>query len=160
MLGFNNMSTLVGHFVSSPRERKKTDRRDSRGNEREGLERKRRMNESEETEKIKTFPHYPYLLQGQQTLPNCKPISAGCPSEARYTTPLPHPTTPKKSDTAFPTRLLCIQRRLRSACTDVQADLSLCYLPEDIWDNKQCKDSSDCANMQADSSPCLMHLES
>ena len=30
MLGFNDMSTLVGHFVSSPREREKSDRRDSR----------------------------------------------------------------------------------------------------------------------------------
>ena len=29
MLGFNDMSTLVGHFVSSPREREKRDRRDS-----------------------------------------------------------------------------------------------------------------------------------
>ena len=28
-------STLVGHFVSSPREREKRDRRDSRGDERE-----------------------------------------------------------------------------------------------------------------------------
>ena len=30
VLGFNDMSTLVGHFVSSPREREKSDRRDSR----------------------------------------------------------------------------------------------------------------------------------
>ena len=34
MLGFYDKSTLVGHFVSSPREREKTDRRDSRGDER------------------------------------------------------------------------------------------------------------------------------
>ena len=27
------------------------------------------MNDSEETDKIKTFPIYPYLLQGQQALP-------------------------------------------------------------------------------------------
>ena len=33
VLGFNDTSTLVGHFVSSPREREK---RESRGNEREG----------------------------------------------------------------------------------------------------------------------------
>ena len=46
---------------------------------------KRKMNESEETEKIKTFPLYPYLLQGQQALPNCKPISFGRPFEVRYT---------------------------------------------------------------------------
>ena len=36
VLGFNDTSTLVGHFVSSPREREKRDRRDSRGDEREG----------------------------------------------------------------------------------------------------------------------------
>ena len=47
------MSTLVGHFVSSPREREK---RDSRGDEREGQERKRNRNESEEKEEIKTPP--------------------------------------------------------------------------------------------------------
>ena len=52
------------------------------------------MNESEETEEIKTFPLYPYLLQGQQDLPNCKPISVGFTSDVRYMTPLPHPTTP------------------------------------------------------------------
>ena len=31
-----NTSTIVGHFVSSPREREKKDRKDSRGDEREG----------------------------------------------------------------------------------------------------------------------------
>ena len=40
VLGFNDTSSLVGHFVSSPREREKRDRRDSRGDEREGQERK------------------------------------------------------------------------------------------------------------------------
>ena len=62
MLEFNDTSTLEGHFVSSPREREKRDRRESRGDEREGQGRKR--NESEETEEIKTFPLYPYPLQG------------------------------------------------------------------------------------------------
>ena len=52
MLGFNNMSTLVGHFVSSPREREKRDRRDSRGDEIEGQGRKMKMNESEEIQCI------------------------------------------------------------------------------------------------------------
>ena len=37
---FNDTSTFVGHFVSSPREREKRDRRDSRGDEREGQGRK------------------------------------------------------------------------------------------------------------------------
>ena len=41
---------FVGHYVSSPREREKRNTRDSRGNEREGQGRKRKMNESEETE--------------------------------------------------------------------------------------------------------------
>ena len=63
VLGFNDTSTLEGHFVSSPREREKRDRRDSR-DERGGQGRKRNRNESEETEEIKTFPLYPYLLQG------------------------------------------------------------------------------------------------
>ena len=64
VLGFNDTSTLVGHFVSSPREREKSDRRDSRRDEREEQGRKRNRNESEETEEIKTFPLNPYLLQG------------------------------------------------------------------------------------------------
>ena len=50
VLGFNDMSTLVGHFVLSLRERKK---RDSRGDEREGQGRKRKLNENEETEETR-----------------------------------------------------------------------------------------------------------
>ena len=46
MLGFNDMSTLVGHFVLFPRKREKRDKRDSRGDEREGQGRKRKRNES------------------------------------------------------------------------------------------------------------------
>ena len=64
MLGFNDTSTLVGHFVLSPREREKRDRRDSRRDEREGQGRKRHRSESEEKEEIKTAPLDPYLLQG------------------------------------------------------------------------------------------------
>ena len=37
------------------------------------------MNDSEETEEIKTFPLYPYLLQRQQALPNCKPNQLDAP---------------------------------------------------------------------------------
>ena len=33
VLGFNDTSTLEGHFVSSPREREKRDRKESRGDE-------------------------------------------------------------------------------------------------------------------------------
>ena len=58
------MSILEGHFVLSPREREKRDRRDSRRDEREGQGRKRNRNESEETNEIKTFPLNPYLLKG------------------------------------------------------------------------------------------------
>ena len=90
VLGFNDKATLEGHFVSPLREREKRDRRDSRGDEREGQDRKRSRNESEETEETKTVPLYPYLLQGQQAFPKCKPISG----DVRYTTTSPHPTTP------------------------------------------------------------------
>ena len=39
-LEFNDMSTLVGHFVLSPRERQKRDRRGSRGDKRQRQGRK------------------------------------------------------------------------------------------------------------------------
>ena len=52
VLGFYHMSTLVGHFVSSRREREKRDSRD----EREGQGRKRKMNESKDTDEIKHSP--------------------------------------------------------------------------------------------------------
>ena len=53
---------------------------------------------TEGTQEITTFPPpplYPYQLQGQQTLPNCKPISVGPPGDKSYRTPSPHPFTPK-----------------------------------------------------------------
>ena len=56
VLGFNDPSILVRHFVLSPREKEKRNRRDSRRDEREVQGRKRNRNESEETEEIKTFP--------------------------------------------------------------------------------------------------------
>ena len=64
MLGFNDTSILVGNFVSSPTEKEKRDRRDSRGDGREEQGRKQNRNESEEMEEIKTFPQYHYLLHG------------------------------------------------------------------------------------------------
>ena len=64
VLGFNDTSTLVDHFVSSFRETVKRVRRDSRGDEKEGQGKKRKMYESEETGEIKTFTLYSYLLQG------------------------------------------------------------------------------------------------
>ena len=91
MLGFNDITTLVGHFMSSPT---KMEKRDRRGDEKERQGRKRKMNES--VEEIKTSPPlYPYLLQGKQALPNCKPVSVGRPGDTRYTTSLPLPTIPR-----------------------------------------------------------------
>ena len=43
VLGFNDTSTLEGHFVSSPREREKRDRRDSREDISGGQGRKRNI---------------------------------------------------------------------------------------------------------------------
>ena len=74
LLKFNDTSTLVGHFESSPREREKRDRRDSRGDERDGQRRKREMKESEGTEEITTFP---------STLTRCKD-SRPCPTVSQY----------------------------------------------------------------------------
>ena len=53
------MSTLVGHFVSSPRERETINRRDTRRDEREGYGRKREMKENEGTKEITTFTPLP-----------------------------------------------------------------------------------------------------
>ena len=55
-------SELVGRLVSSPRESEKRD--SSRGDDGEGQARKRNRYGSEETEEIKTFPLYPYQMQG------------------------------------------------------------------------------------------------
>ena len=74
VLGFNDKSTLVGHFVLSPRGREKRDRIDSRGDEREGQEKKKNRNESEETEEIKTV---------SSTL-TCYKDSKPCPTVSQY----------------------------------------------------------------------------
>ena len=91
----------MGHFVSSPREREKeleeiVEKMKERDREERG-----KMKENEGTEETITFPLYPYLLQGQQPLPCCKPISVGRPGYKSYRPPLPHPTTPRfRSDNA------------------------------------------------------------
>ena len=67
MLGFNDVLTLVSHFMSSPREGEKRERKDRSGDERKGQRRKRKINKSEEREektKQNNIPFYPYLLQG------------------------------------------------------------------------------------------------
>ena len=56
-LGFNDTSTLVGHFVSSPREREKRQEIEEEMKERGRGERK--MSENEETEEIKNIPPLP-----------------------------------------------------------------------------------------------------
>ena len=75
MLGFNDTSTLVGHFVSSPTEREKRGRRDCRGDERERQGRKENETYIEETEEIKTFLLYPST---------CCKGSWPCPAVSQY----------------------------------------------------------------------------
>ena len=74
VLGFNDTSIFVGHFKSSPREREKRDRRDSRGDEREGRGRKRKMNESEDTDEIEHSP----------STHTCCKDSRPCPTVSQY----------------------------------------------------------------------------
>ena len=90
VLVFNNMSTLMGHFVSSPREREKTDRIDSK-DEREGQGRKRNRNESEGTE-IKTFSPLPLPATRKAGLAQLED-NIGHTGDVRYPTSSPHPIT-------------------------------------------------------------------
>ena len=68
MMGFNDTSTLLGHFVLSPIAREKSESRGSRGDEREEQERQRNRNETEETEEIKNNPPWPYPTVSQYQL--------------------------------------------------------------------------------------------
>ena len=79
MLGFNDTSTLVGHFVLSPREREKRDRRDSRGEERDGQGRRRKMNESEDTEEVKTSPSTLTLYKDSRPCPTVSQYQLDAP---------------------------------------------------------------------------------
>ena len=110
VLGLNDTSALVGHFVSSPREREKRDRRGSRGDEREGKAKKREMKENEGTEVIITFPSPPPTL-------TCCEDSSPCPTASQYQ--LDAPVTkatghlcltqpPLDSDQTTRMRLICI----------------------------------------------------
>ena len=80
----------MGRFVLSSREREKREEIVVEIKERDRVERGTGM----KVKKQKKFKHplYPYQLQGQKALPNCKPISVGCPSDLRYTTPSPNLT--------------------------------------------------------------------
>ena len=81
MLGFNNISVLVGHFVSRPSEREK---KESKRDEREVQGRKRNRNEREEMEEKKFSP----LL-----LPAIKD-SQPCPAVSQYQMDTPVRPTP------------------------------------------------------------------
>ena len=63
VLGFNDRQPLRVILCRLP-EKGRKEIEEIRGDEREGQGRKRNRNESEETEEIKTFPLYPYPLQG------------------------------------------------------------------------------------------------
>ena len=93
VLGFNVTPTLVGHFVSSPRQR---DRRDSKRDEREEEGRKRNKNESEETEEIKAFPTNLTCYKDKRP---CSTVSQYVRPPVRYTTPSHHLTTHCYSET-------------------------------------------------------------
>ena len=79
MLGFNDTSTLVGHFVSSPREREKRDNRDRRKDEREEQGRKINRNERGEKEEIKIVSLYPYLPQDSRPCPTVSQYQLDAP---------------------------------------------------------------------------------
>ena len=92
-LWFNGTSALVVCFVSSPREREKRYRRDTRGDEREGQGRKRKMNESEETKEVKTLPFYPTCCKGSRPCPTV--------SQYQFYAPATQNTTPTCSKAIF-----------------------------------------------------------
>ena len=77
VLGFNVMPSLWVILCPLPEKRRREIEEIVEMKERDRGERKR--NDSEETEEIKRFPLYHYLLQGQQVLPNCKSITVGRP---------------------------------------------------------------------------------
>ena len=64
VLGFNDTSTLVGHFVSSSRKKEKRNRRDSRRDESDGQGRKRTGMNVKKKKKQTRNKTFPYLLQG------------------------------------------------------------------------------------------------
>ena len=74
VLGFNDTSTLVGHFVSSPRERKKRDRRDSRGRWKRG---RRKKEEQEWKGRNRSNKNSPLFL-------TCYHDSRPCPTVSQY----------------------------------------------------------------------------
>ena len=91
VLGFNDTPTLVGHFVSSPREREKRDRRDSRGDLRERQGRKKNRNT-----RNKNIPRLPQPATRIASLAQLQAKISWTPRWRKlHTTPSHHPTTPK-----------------------------------------------------------------
>ena len=99
------MSTLVGHFVSSPREREKRDgREEMKERDRGG----RKINEIEETEEIKTSP---------STFTCCKD-SRPCPTVRKY----------QLNDTfASPNHPPCLETPIRKFMLDLEVFLLLFF---------------------------------
>ena len=79
--------------MSSPREREKRDRRDRRDSKGEGQGRKRKGNESAETEEIKIFPSTLTCYKDSKLCPTVSRYQLDAPV-TRYTTPRPHLTSP------------------------------------------------------------------
>ena len=123
VLGFNNTSIPVGHFVSSPREREKRDRRNS-SDEREGHGRKKNRNESEETEEMKTF---------LSTL-TCYKDSKPCPAVSQYQLDAPvTKDTRHLRNTNHPQNLLSTPSPLqRCALNNDSAQPDQCLLSETV----------------------------
>ena len=112
VLGFNDTSTLVGHFVSSPREREKRDRRDNRWDEREGKGRKREMKENEGTEGKDSSP-CPTVSQYQLDAPVTKATGHLCLNQP-----------PLHSDqTTRMRKLICAGHMSEGTFSDVAAQL-------------------------------------
>ena len=84
VLGFNDVPTLVAHFVSSPRERKERERNDSRRKKGTGKKEEWKLRNG----RNKNIPLYPYLRHDMDN------TSWQTVSQYQYRTSSPHPTTP------------------------------------------------------------------
>ena len=63
----------------SPKKRENGDRRDSKGDEREGQGRKNNRNENEETEEIKSFPSTLTCYKGSRPCPTVSQFQLDAP---------------------------------------------------------------------------------
>ena len=81
--------------MSSPREKEKRDRRDSRGGGREGQGRKRKNEWKWRNKEIKTFHICPHLLKHSRPCLTVSQLS-WMPRRCKIHKPLPYPSTPNK----------------------------------------------------------------